>query len=195
MKVKVIKTKDYAAALLPDGSVIDAGSEQELRLRLACLAYGAEAAETADFGLRGKKGMKEAVLATVSSSEPGALYYAFCVAYLAKGKPALAYAYMTETVDLGMVDFLPGMEITDDVTRHRVPYEHKGVQNRFIEKVMRHPAYLKIKEMINSGIYGAPGAYWKNVHRAAAEALKWDGKKDGKGILEAALANPAVVGT
>lgn len=192
MKVKVIKTKDYAAALLPDGSVVDAGSEQELTLRLACRTGCAEAAETAAFGLRGKKGMKEAVLATVSSSDPGLLHYAFSAAYLAKGKSALAYAYMTETADLGMADFLPGMEITDDVTRYRVPYAHRGAQRRLVEKIMMHPLYPKVKEMIRTRIYSALKSNWKDMHRAAAETLKWDGKKDGKEILEAALANPAL---
>ena len=192
MKVKVIKTKDYAAALLPDGSVVDAGSEQELELRLACRADGAEATETANFGLRGKKGMKEAILATVGSSEPGALYYAFCAAYLAKGKPVLAYAYMTETADLGMADFLPGMEITEDVTLRRVPYAHWDVQRRLVDKIMMHPLYPKVRDTVNTEIYGAGNVDWKDVHRAAAETLKWDGKKDGKEILEAALSNPAL---
>lgn len=192
MKVKVIKTKDYAAALLPNGSVIDAGSEQELRLKLACLTDGAEAAETADFMLRGKKGMKEAVLATVGSSDPGPLFYAFCAAYLAKGKPALAYAYMKETACFGMADFLPGAEIANDATLNSVPYAHRRVQCRFVEKFMRHPLYRKVMEMVGTKIYAAPAADWKSMHRAAAETLKWDGEKDGKEILEAALANPSL---
>jgi len=189
MKVKVIKAKDYAAALLPDGSVVDAGSEQELRLRLACTG---NSLKTSEWKPNGKRRLKEAVLATVSSSDPGALYYAFCAAYLAEGKPALAYAYMKESAGFGMTDFLPGAEISDVLARSSVPYAHRRVQGRFIEKLMSHPLYRKVKEMIGSRIYGAPGADWRDVHRAAAEALKWDGKKDGKGILEAALANPAL---
>jgi hypothetical protein len=188
MKVKVVKTKDYAAAFLPGGSVIDAGSGQELRLKLACLTDGVE---TTDFRLRGKKGMKEAVLATVGSSDPGSLYYAFCAAYLAKGKPAMAYAYMKEAAMLGTADFLYGAEITDDAARNSVPYAHRRVQCRFVEKVMRHPLYRKVREMIGTEIYGSPAADWKSVHKAA-ETLKWDGEKDGKEILEAALANPSL---
>jgi len=192
MKTMIIDTDRYAAVIRPDGSFEEAGSMAELLLKTACAGQLLDDADRLRWRPGGLDSLREAVVATVSSPEPGAAYYAFARAYRAAGLDAEAYAYLQEVAHMG------GLVIRADggwAGENWSPpaAERAGTRRAALVKLlMRHPNYRGVRALVASMLAGKGDGEPARLMAESAKTVGGWGEADADAVAEAALANPAL---